>query len=190
MTKPIPENPKGRRDQMRERVLEAAEAVISTKGLAGLKARDIAARAACALGAIYTVFEDLDGKRFSALINALWPGSKLLWPRQTGRTAKPSYSGSPAPISAMRETRSRVGGRCSSIVCRPKSRFRTGTRGIATACSVSPKRRSSPCCRMKSRMLENFSRPHAVFSGAWRGPSGPRRETRADLLGNARGAVE
>ena len=60
MTKPIPENPKGRRDQMRERVLEAAEAVISTKGLAGLKARDIAARAGCALGAIYTVFEDLD----------------------------------------------------------------------------------------------------------------------------------
>jgi len=60
LTKPIPENPKGRRDQMRERVLEAAEAVISTKGLAGLKARDIAARAGCALGAIYTVFEDLD----------------------------------------------------------------------------------------------------------------------------------
>jgi AcrR family transcriptional regulator len=60
LTKPIPENSKGRRDQMRARVLEAAEAVISTKGLAGLKARDIAARAGCALGAIYTVFEDLD----------------------------------------------------------------------------------------------------------------------------------
>jgi AcrR family transcriptional regulator len=45
---------------MRERVLDAAEAVISTRGLAGLKARDIAARAGCALGAIYTVFEDLD----------------------------------------------------------------------------------------------------------------------------------
>ncbi len=60
LTTPIPEIPKGRRDQMRERVLEAAEAVISTKGLAGLKARDIAARAGCALGAIYTVFEDLD----------------------------------------------------------------------------------------------------------------------------------
>ena len=60
LTTPIPEIPKGRRDQMRERVLEAAEAVISTQGLAGLKARDIAARAGCALGAIYTVFEDLD----------------------------------------------------------------------------------------------------------------------------------
>ncbi len=60
LTAPIPEIPRGRRDQMRERVLEAAEAVISTQGLAGLKARDIAARAGCALGAIYTVFEDLD----------------------------------------------------------------------------------------------------------------------------------
>ncbi len=60
LTTPIPEIPKGRRDQMRERVLDAAEAVISTKGLAGLMARDIAARAGCALGAIYTVFEDLD----------------------------------------------------------------------------------------------------------------------------------
>jgi AcrR family transcriptional regulator len=60
LAKPITENSKGRRDQMRERVLEAAEAVISTKGLAGLKARDIAARAGCALGAIYTVFEDLN----------------------------------------------------------------------------------------------------------------------------------
>jgi AcrR family transcriptional regulator len=60
LTKPIPENSMGRRDQLRARVLEAAEAVISAKGLAGLKARDIAARAGCALGAIYTVFEDLD----------------------------------------------------------------------------------------------------------------------------------
>lgn len=60
MAKTIPENPVSRRDQLRERVLSAAEDAIATKGLAGLKARDIAARAGCALGAIYTVFEDLD----------------------------------------------------------------------------------------------------------------------------------
>ncbi|MGA8171666.1 MAG: TetR/AcrR family transcriptional regulator [Methylocystis sp.] len=60
MAKPTQHPPKSRRDQTRERVLTAAAAVISTKGLAGLKARDIAARAGCALGAIYTVFEDLD----------------------------------------------------------------------------------------------------------------------------------
>ncbi len=49
-----------RRDLLRERVLNAAEAAIAVKGLSGLKARDIAAEAGCALGAIYTVFEDLD----------------------------------------------------------------------------------------------------------------------------------
>ncbi len=49
-----------RRDLLREKVLNAAEAAIAAKGLSGLKARDIAAEAGCALGAIYTVFEDLD----------------------------------------------------------------------------------------------------------------------------------
>lgn len=38
----------------------AAESAIAAKGLSGLKARDLAAAAGCALGAIYTVFEDLD----------------------------------------------------------------------------------------------------------------------------------
>ncbi len=54
------ENQKRGRGQLRERVLSAAEEVIATNGLAGLKARDIAERAGCALGAIYTVFADLD----------------------------------------------------------------------------------------------------------------------------------
>jgi AcrR family transcriptional regulator len=49
-----------RRNLLREKVLNAAEAAIAGKGLSGLKARDIAAEAGCALGAIYTVFEDLD----------------------------------------------------------------------------------------------------------------------------------
>lgn len=86
MTKSILENPKSRREQMRERVLDAAEAVISTKGLAGLKARDIAARAGCALGAIYTVFDDLDelilsvGQRTLAQLEAVLATSK----RQVG----------------------------------------------------------------------------------------------------------
>jgi AcrR family transcriptional regulator len=54
------ETPKGRRDQLRERLLDAAEEAISKHGLAGLKARHLAARAGCALGAIYTAFKDLD----------------------------------------------------------------------------------------------------------------------------------
>jgi AcrR family transcriptional regulator len=40
--------------------LDAAEGAIAEKGLSGLKAREIARAAGCALGAIYTVFADLD----------------------------------------------------------------------------------------------------------------------------------
>ncbi len=49
-----------RRATRRERLLAAAEAAIASRGLEGLKARDIAANAGCALGAIYKDFEDLD----------------------------------------------------------------------------------------------------------------------------------
>ncbi|BDV38708.1 TetR/AcrR family transcriptional regulator [Methylocystis bryophila] len=38
----------------------AAQTLIADKGLAGLKAREVAQAAGCALGAIYTVFADLD----------------------------------------------------------------------------------------------------------------------------------
>lgn len=51
---------KTRRDQLRARMLDAAECAIGEHGLSGLKARDLAEAAGCALGAIYTVFEDLD----------------------------------------------------------------------------------------------------------------------------------
>jgi AcrR family transcriptional regulator len=51
---------KSKRERLRERLLDAAEAVITQDGLAALKARDLAARVGCALGGIYTVFEDLD----------------------------------------------------------------------------------------------------------------------------------
>ena len=49
-----------RRSQLRERLIEVAQETIATQGLAGLKARDLAAAAGCALGAIYTAFDDLD----------------------------------------------------------------------------------------------------------------------------------
>lgn len=49
-----------RRTQLRERLIEAAQATIAAQGLSGLKARDLAATAGCALGAIYTAFDDLD----------------------------------------------------------------------------------------------------------------------------------
>jgi AcrR family transcriptional regulator len=49
-----------RRTQLRERLIEAAQEAIASQGLAGLKARDLATAAGCALGAIYTAFDDLD----------------------------------------------------------------------------------------------------------------------------------
>ena len=49
-----------RRDTLRERILDAAERALAEKGLAGLKAREGAKLAGGALGAIYTVFADLN----------------------------------------------------------------------------------------------------------------------------------
>jgi AcrR family transcriptional regulator len=49
-----------RRADLRERLLAAGRAAIEAGGLHNLKARDLAAAAGCAVGAIYTVFADLD----------------------------------------------------------------------------------------------------------------------------------
>jgi AcrR family transcriptional regulator len=54
------ENATDRRSALRERLVRAAQEAIATRGLGGLKARDVAAAAGCALGAIYTAFDDLD----------------------------------------------------------------------------------------------------------------------------------
>ncbi len=48
------------RDDLRTRLIDAAEARIARQGLAGLKAREVTADAGCALGALYNVFGDLD----------------------------------------------------------------------------------------------------------------------------------
>jgi AcrR family transcriptional regulator len=49
-----------RRERQRQILIEAAEAAIALGGLANLKAREIAAEAGCALGAIYNLVEDMD----------------------------------------------------------------------------------------------------------------------------------
>ncbi|APZ52027.1 TetR/AcrR family transcriptional regulator [Salipiger abyssi] len=49
-----------KRADLKRRLIEAAEAQILEKGLAGLKAREVTAQAGCALGALYNAFEDLD----------------------------------------------------------------------------------------------------------------------------------
>src|ERR1700730_2329906 len=56
MTPPIGE----RRQQLQDALVDAAEKTIAEYGLVALRARDLAAAAGCALGAIYTAFPDLD----------------------------------------------------------------------------------------------------------------------------------
>lgn len=51
--------PSPKRDALRARLLDVAEAEIARGGIVALRARDLAAEAGCALGAIYTVFGDL-----------------------------------------------------------------------------------------------------------------------------------
>jgi AcrR family transcriptional regulator len=48
------------REDLRKRLIDAAETRIADAGLAGLKAREVTQDAGCALGALYNAFEDLD----------------------------------------------------------------------------------------------------------------------------------
>lgn len=49
-----------RRDRQRAQLIEAAERAIAEKGLAGLKARELAREIGCSLGAIYNLVADMD----------------------------------------------------------------------------------------------------------------------------------
>lgn len=50
-----------RREELRTRLIDIAEARIRCDGLGGVKARELAREADCAVGAIYNVFSDLNG---------------------------------------------------------------------------------------------------------------------------------
>jgi AcrR family transcriptional regulator len=60
-----------RREQMKTALVDAAEAIIAKDGLAALRARDLAAAAGCALGAIYNAFDDLDAIVFAVNMRTL-----------------------------------------------------------------------------------------------------------------------
>lgn len=49
-----------RRLDLQEALIEIAQRSIASRGLIGMKARDLAAEAGCSVGAIYNVFSDLD----------------------------------------------------------------------------------------------------------------------------------
>ncbi len=53
-------NREEKRADLRSRLVAAAEAQIAAQGLGGLKAREVTTAAGCALGALYTAFDDLD----------------------------------------------------------------------------------------------------------------------------------
>ena len=65
-----------RHTALREQLIDAAERTIAEKGLAALKARDLAREVGCAVGTIYNVFEHLDelvlcvGSRTLAMLEA------------------------------------------------------------------------------------------------------------------------
>jgi AcrR family transcriptional regulator len=52
-------------EELRLALVDAAERAVSRNGPAGIKARDLAKAAGCALGAIYNVFDDLDAVYFA-----------------------------------------------------------------------------------------------------------------------------
>src|ERR1700736_6673327 len=68
---------------LRERLIDAAERTIAANGLAGLRARDLARDAGCAVGTIYNVFEHLDelilcvGSRTLAMLHAALEAGRL-----------------------------------------------------------------------------------------------------------------
>lgn len=49
-----------RRERQRAQLVDAAEQAIAARGLAGLKARELAQEIGCALGAIYNLVQDMD----------------------------------------------------------------------------------------------------------------------------------
>lgn len=53
-------NAANRKRDLKTALIAAAERTVAAHGLAGLKARDLAAEAGCAVGAIYNVVDDLD----------------------------------------------------------------------------------------------------------------------------------
>jgi AcrR family transcriptional regulator len=67
MPKPASE----RREQLKTALIDAAEDIIARDGLAALRARDLAAAAGCALGAIYNAFDDLDAIVFAVNMRTL-----------------------------------------------------------------------------------------------------------------------
>jgi AcrR family transcriptional regulator len=67
-----------RRRKLKDALVDAAERTIETEGLRGLKARELAYRVGCAVGAIYNVVTDLDDLIFAVNARTLEQLEKTL----------------------------------------------------------------------------------------------------------------
>src|SRR5262249_53768576 len=67
-----------RRRKLKDALIDAAERTIDAEGLRGLKARDLAYKVGCAVGAIYNVVTDLDDLIFAVNARTLEQLEKTL----------------------------------------------------------------------------------------------------------------
>jgi AcrR family transcriptional regulator len=82
-----------RYESVRARLVAAAESTVAQRGLAALKARDLATQAGCALGAIYTAFADMD-----ALILAVNARTQAALDAELAAATAPHARASPATL--------------------------------------------------------------------------------------------
>lgn len=90
-----------RREDLRERLLDIAEAEIRKNGLSSLRARALAEEAGCAVGAIYNVFDDMTGlvlavngrtfRRMGSFVSDTIKGNPELTPTDTLVTIAKAY---------------------------------------------------------------------------------------------------
>lgn len=84
MTEPVPEAKPLKAEERRAALIAAAERAIAADGLGALRARDLAAEAGCAVGAIYTVFPDLDALILAVNVRTLALFEAALGPEAAG----------------------------------------------------------------------------------------------------------
>lgn len=82
-----------KREDLRKRLVDAAESEIAEKGLKGLKARDVTAKAGCALGALYNSVQDLD--QLVILVNSRTLG-------HLGETLRAAVPANASPVEVMK----------------------------------------------------------------------------------------
>ena len=127
-----------RRRKLRDALIAAAERTIAREGLRGMKARDLALKVGCAVGAIYNVFDDLDDLIFA--VNAL----TLEQLEKTLTVAGDKSDPQAGAIKALTHLRS------------PIRTTRPRTRGAGARCSITASRRGAQLTWYKTNLARLF----------------------------------